>query len=376
MSALNSKAAVLYEVNQPLKVENITVAPPEAGEVRVKLGASGICHTDLTIASGQFPAPDFPIVLGHEGAGVVESIGAGVTGFSPGDHVVMTVTPSCGECHWCKRGQQTLCGPGMQVTTTSAMADGTNRFSLDHGKSVKQLGGLGTFSEYVVVQQQSLIKIDADVPFDVAALFGCAVLTGVGAAHNAVDIRPGDVVAVIGIGGVGLNVIQGAMACGAARVIAIDLDQTKLDTAVKFGATDFVINDSTLNDRILDLTDGVGVDICFEVVGSEVTAAQALSITRRGGQTCIVGMASLDAELNVSLAVEMQVNQKKILGCNTGAGNPKKDIPDFIDWMKSGRLKIAELISSRYPLEDINQAMESLSAGSETRAVVVYDDYE
>ena len=370
---ISCKAAVLHAANSPFKVETINVSPPKNGEVLVKLGASGICHTDLTIASGLFPAAGYPIVLGHEGAGVVESVGEGTTDISPGDHVVLALTPSCGSCYWCERDQANLCAPGSAASTGSVMADGTNRFSLKDGRAIKQLGGLGTFSEYVVAQRSALIKIEPDIPLEVAALYGCAVLTGVGAARNAVDIRQDDVVAVIGTGGVGLNVIQGAVACGASRVIAIDLLTKKLEIAFNFGASETVVSDDNVIDRILELTDGIGVDVCFEVVGSELTAAQALSITRRGGQTCIVGMAPIESELKVPMAMEMQLNQKKILGCNMGAGDPRKDVPDFIDWMKSGRLKIAELISSRIELDGINKAMENLGAGDETRTVIVYD---
>jgi S-(hydroxymethyl)glutathione dehydrogenase/alcohol dehydrogenase len=367
-----TRAAVCTAFDQPLEILDLDLAPPGPGEVLVRVGASGVCHTDLSIALGRFPY-ELPIVLGHEGAGIVEAVGEGVDRAKPGDHVVLSWAPQCGECLWCRKGQRQLCGPGRQATMSGGLADLTPRFSRGD-ESVRQMAGLGTFAERLVAQQTAVIPIDPEVPFPVAALIGCGVMTGVGAAVNTATIERGDTVAVIGCGGVGLNVIQGSVLAGAERIIAIDRLAAKLDMAKRFGATDLV--DAGPGDpveTVLELTGGIGVDVAFEVVGRPETAQQALGFTRAGGQACMVGMAAFDAVLPVSMALEFTVNEKRILGCNYGSANMVRDVPRMIDWWTGGQLQITELVSRTVGLGQVNEALDAVETGELARTVIAFD---
>lgn len=370
-----SRAAVCVATDADLEITEVDVEAPQAGEVLVRLAASGVCHTDLSVARGHFPY-ELPIVLGHEGAGVVEAVGPDVDHVQPGDHVVLAFNPQCGECLWCRKGQPQLCAPGQMAAISGGMADHTPRFSRN-GRPVRQMASLGTFSELLVAQAGAAIKIPADVPFPVAALIGCGVLTGVGAAVNTAAISPGDTVGVIGCGGVGLSAIQGALLAGAERVIAIDRLDTKLELAKQFGATDVL--DAGAVDvpvAVADLTGGVGVDVAFEVVGLPVTAQQALAITRRGGQACFVGMPAVDVVLEVPMALEFTANEKRLLGCTYGSSDVRRDVPRILEWWNEGRLRISELVSATIGLDDVNQALATLDGGSVARSVIVFSDTE
>jgi NDMA-dependent alcohol dehydrogenase len=367
-----ARAALCTAPNQKLELVELELDAPRAREVRVRIAASGVCHTDHSFATGAFPAA-LPMVLGHEGAGIVEEVGPDVSRVRPGDHVVLSWMPQCGQCRWCTRGQPQLCAPGLQSVMAGGLADLTPRFSRE-GKPVAQMSGLGTFASCVVVQEASVVPIDRDVPLTTAALFGCAVLTGVGAAVNTATIRDGDDVVVVGCGGVGLNVIQGAVLAGAGRVIAVDRFPAKLSMAKEFGAAEVV--DASTGDAVsavFDLTGGVGADVAFEVVGRPDTAQQVLTMTRRGGEACMVGMAPLDANLVVPLALEMVVNEKRIIGCNYGSADVRRDVPKFLEWWRTGRLPVERLISRTIGLDGVNDAVASVGSGELHRTVIAFE---
>lgn len=366
-----TRAAVLTAANRDLELMDIEVDEPHAGEVLVRLGASGVCHTDLSVARGLFPY-ELPMVLGHEGAGVIEAVGPGVDNVTVGDHVVLSFIAPCGECRWCRQGQPHLCAPGQASAVAGGLGDLTPRFSHD-GVPVRQMASLGTFSELLVAQATAAIPIPHDLSFPVAALIGCGVLTGVGAAFNTVGIKRGDTVAVIGCGGVGLNAIQGSVLAGADRVIAVDRVHDKLGLAKQFGATDTVdASDGDVVAAVLDLTAGVGVDVAFEVVGLQATAQQAVGMTRRGGETCFVGMPAGDVVLPVPMALEFTANEKRLVGCTYGSSDVRRDVPRLVQWMSEGRLRVAELVSQTIALDDVNSALSTLDHGSLARSVIVY----
>jgi S-(hydroxymethyl)glutathione dehydrogenase / alcohol dehydrogenase len=364
------RVAVLDEVSKPLVITEVDVLDPGPNEVMVRLGATGVCHTDLSIAKGAFPVP-VPCVLGHEGAGVVERVGSDVTRCRVGDTVVLSLIPQCGECLWCTKGQPELCGPGSQAARSGVQSDGTPRFR--RGDSVVyQLNGLGTFAEVLVADQSAVVPISSGIPIDIAALLGCAVLTGVGAALNTADIAKGDTVAVIGCGGVGLNVIQGARIAGAERIIALDPAPAKLDLATKFGATDTIAVQGDSTQEVLELTGGIGVDVVFDVVGGNPTAQVALQVVRRGGQVCIIGMSSADTVVPVAATIDLLVNEKRLFGSKYGSSDVRRDIPRLLAYYDSGVLLLDELISRRIGLEDINGALDEMASGLLARSVVVY----
>lgn len=366
-----TRAAVCTATDRDVEVLDVQVDAPHPGEVLVRLGAAGVCHTDLSVARGHAPF-SLPIVLGHEGAGVVEALGEGVDNVKVGDHVVLSFVAPCGECLWCGRGQPHLCAVGQTATIAGAMADLTPRFSRD-GQPIWQMASLGTFSELLVAQASAAIPIPRDVPFAEASLIGCGVLTGVGAAVNTTDVKPGDTVAVIGCGGVGLNAIQGSVIAGAERVIAIDRRPDKLDLAKQFGATDTV--DASRDDvaeAVGELTSGVGADVAFEVVGLAATAAQAVTITRKGGQTCFIGMPAADVVLDVPMAIEFTMNEKRLLGCTYGSCDVRRDIPRLVKWWSEGKLRVSELISQTISLDEVNQALHAVEEGSVARSVIAF----
>jgi Zn-dependent alcohol dehydrogenase len=314
----------------------------------------------------------YPIVLGHEGAGVVEAVGDGVEGLAPGDHVVVSWVPQCGECFYCTRGQGFLCELGAAAMAGGGQLDGTSRFSKD-GEDIRQMASTGTFCERVVVPAIGAVKIPDDVPLDVAALIGCGVLTGVGAAVNTASIAPGDTVAVVGCGGVGLNVIQGAVIAGAARVIAVDMLEGKLKLAEQFGATDLV--DASAADsvgRVFELTEGRGADVVFEVIGLKATIDQCVAMTRRGGETVLVGVPSMDVLLELPAMFGVILMSKTVKGCWYGSANVREDVPKLLGWYREGTLKLDELISRRIGLDDVNEAFRAMEAGEVARSVITY----
>ncbi|MGK2965873.1 MAG: Zn-dependent alcohol dehydrogenase [Tepidiformaceae bacterium] len=356
------KAAVMYGVGQPLVIEEITVDAPRAGEVLVKTGASGVCHSDLHFMEGSYPTP-VPVVLGHESAGVVEAVGEGVTNVKPGDRVVIAFVTSCGACDNCVTGKPYLCN-------NSAKLGRGDRLSLN-GNPVAQFANMSAFAEKQLVSANALVHIPDGVPLEVACLVGCSVMTGVGAVTNTAKIPVGSTVAVVGCGGVGLNIIQGAVLAGASRIIAIDLVESKLQAAREFGATDVVDGSSTdAVKQVLSMTGG-GVDFAFEAIGLAATAEQCFGMIKRGGRAVVVGMIPVRA--TVTLPGAAFLGEKGIVGSFYGSSRQTYDMPWLMELYRQKRLKIDELISRRYRLEQINEAYDALKNGEVNRSVIVFD---
>ena len=360
------KAAVLYNFGEPLKVDSLNLRAPTADEVVVKLAASGVCHSDLSVQQAKLPFPP-PVVLGHEGAGVVEEVGKDVKHLKPGDHVVLSWVENCGRCHYCIAGHAHLCDAMM----ASMMSGGELVFEKD-GMHIARMAGVASFSERSVVRGNAAIKIPDDVPFDRACLVGCGVMTGVGAAINTAKVQPGDTVAVYGCGGVGLNVIQGAALAGAARIIAVDLAPAKLELAKTFGATDVVsAKDGNAPDQIRELTGGLGVDFAFEVIGIPSVITEAFMSLKRGGKVIVVGVPPIGQMVEIPGQM-ISLDEKSIVGSLYGSANMKRDMPKLIDLYMRGRLKIDELVSRRIKLDDVNDAFTAMEKGEVARSVIVY----
>ncbi len=366
------KAAVFTGVDTPLEVrDDVELAAPGPGEVRVKLGASGVCHSDLSVQNGTIPMPA-PMVLGHEGAGTVMEIGEGVTDVAPGDHVVLSFVPNCRNCYFCNRGQGYLCEKAA-MATMGGLLDGTTRLT-SKGAPLHQMAMLGTFGEEAIVPEASMVKIDPSIPLRVAALIGCGVLTGVGAAINTASIREGDTVAVIGCGGVGLNVIQGAKIAGAGEIVAIATFDSKLEMARKFGATQTVkVGDADPASVISSVSGGRLADVTFEVIGLKDTIMQALSLTRNGGECILVGVPRLDAILEIPAAFEFLYLNKTIKGCWYGSSNVHDDVPKLLGLYQEGKLKLDELISREIDVDGVNEAFDAMQSGEVARSVITYE---
>ena len=365
------KAAVLMAYNEPLVTKDIQIAPPGPGEVKVKIAASGVCHSDLSVKNLTMPLP-VPIVLGHEGAGVVTEVGQGVTQVAEGDHVVISWVPQCGECFFCTRGQGYLCEAPATAFVTGGLLDGTTRFS-DGDTSIHQMACSGTFSEETIVPAIGCVKIPDDVPLARAALIGCGVQTGVGAALNTADISEGDTVAVVGCGGVGLNVIQGAKLAGAAEIIAIDMVAGKLEMAKKFGATQTVdASETTGLAGVMELTGQRGADVAFEVIGLKQTIDETINMTRRGGQAILVGVPAMDVMLEIPANLGMVIASKTVKGCWYGSSNVQKTVPQLLQLHRDGKLMLDELISRTITINDVNEAFEAMEKGEVARSVIEY----
>jgi S-(hydroxymethyl)glutathione dehydrogenase/alcohol dehydrogenase len=360
------KAAVLYNFGEPLKVESLELRAPSADEVVVKLGASGVCHSDLSVQQAKLPFPP-PVVLGHEGAGTVEEVGKDVRHLKPGDHVVLSWVENCGRCHFCVAGHAHLCDAMM----ASMMSGGELVFQKD-GVQIARMAGVASFAERTVVRGNAAIKISDDIPFDRACLVGCGVMTGVGAAVNTAKVQPGDTVAVFGCGGVGLNVIQGAVLCGASRVIAVDLSPAKLELAKTFGATDVVNGkDGNAPDQIRNLTSGLGVDFAFEVIGVPAVITEAYFSLKRGGKVIVVGVPPMGEMVQIPGQM-IALEEKSIVGSLYGSGNMKRDMPRLIELYQRKKLKLDELVSKRIKLEDVNAAFADMEKGAVARSVIVF----
>jgi S-(hydroxymethyl)glutathione dehydrogenase / alcohol dehydrogenase len=367
---MKTKAAVLYEYKKPLVIEELDLDEPKKNEILVQYKAAGLCHSDLSIMNGIFSMPVPPCVVGHEGAGIVTKVGPGVRGLKEGDHVLGMWVPTCGECYYCLRGQPYLC-VNKDQSRAGTMLDGTYRLRKG-SQNINIMAGLGTFSEYNVINEKSALKIDPDFPFDIAAIIGCGVITGVGAVMNTAKVKPGSSVAVVGLGGVGQNIIQGSVLAHATKIIGIDILDNKLELAEQLGATDLV-NASREDpvEKVMELTRGMGVDYAFEAIGSEETAATCFKLIRRGGFAVMVGVPPLDTKLSVPL-YEMSLMQKSVLGCYYGSANLRVDLITLQDLYKLGRLKVDELITQRYKLEDINKGFDDLISGKNARAAIIY----
>ena len=367
------KAAVMTGIDQPLEIrEDIEVEAPHAGEIKVRMSASGVCHSDLSMQNGTMMAAT-PIVLGHEGAGVVEEVGEGVTTVKPGDKVVISWVPQCGECFFCAKNQGYLCERASAALATGGLLDGTTRMS-SQGAPLFQMAASGTFSEVTIVPEIGAVKIDDDIDMRVAALIGCGVLTGVGAAMNTANIQKGDTVAVVGCGGVGLNVIQGARIAGAGEIIAIDMNETKLQMAKEFGAT-ATVNASQTDpvSQVMAMTGERGADVALEVIGLQQTIDQTITMTRRGGQAILVGVPRMDVMLNLPAFFGVVLAEKTIKGCWYGSSNVQKDVPKLIKLYKSGELKLDELISRTIKLDEVNEAFDTMKTGEVARSVISYE---
>jgi NDMA-dependent alcohol dehydrogenase len=365
-------AAVLTGVDTPLELrDDVEVAPPGPGEVRVKLGASGVCHSDLSVLNGTIPMPT-PIVLGHEGAGTVLEVGDGVTEVAPGDHVVLSFVPNCRNCYFCNRGQGWMCEKSA-MAVMGGLLDGTTRLT-SGGAPLHQMAMLGTFGEEAIVPEISMVKIDSSIPLKVAALIGCGVLTGVGAATNTAAIHEGDTVAVVGCGGVGLNVIQGARIAGAAEIVAIDTFDSKLEMARKFGATRTVkVGEDDAATVISSASGGRLADVTFEVIGLKDTIMQALSLTRNGGECVLVGVPRMDVVLEIPAAFEFLYLNKAIKGCWYGSSNVHDDVPKLLGLYREGKLALDELISREIELGAVNEAFDAMQSGEVARSVITYE---
>ena len=362
-----AKAVICRELNQPVVVETISVQGPKRGEVTVKIGACGVCHSDLSATNGTIPMPP-PLVLGHEAAGEVVEVGEGVSALAVGDHVVSSFIYMCGKCRFCSVGRPVLClEQGKAITT---LPDGTLRTRDAKGGALNIFSGCGVMAEYATVHVDNLVKIDPKIPFDRAALVGCAVTTGVGAVFNTAKVKPGASVAVFGCGGVGLNVIQGARIAGAGRIIAIDTMQSKLDLAKQFGATDVLPASEDPVKALKKLTGG-GPDYAFECVGNGELAAAAYRSIGRGGLAVVVGVAK-PGDSTAVRTMTLPFEEKTLTGSYFGSCVPRVDFPRMLGLYMGGQLKLDELITRRYGIEEAPAAFADLESGKNARGVIVF----
>jgi S-(hydroxymethyl)glutathione dehydrogenase/alcohol dehydrogenase len=365
------RAAVAFEAKRPLEIEEIELAGPRQGECLVRLAATGVCHTDAYTLSGRDPEGLFPVVLGHEGAGIVEEVGPGVSAVAPGDHVIPLYIPECRECRYCVSGRTNLCVRLRATQGKGLMPDGTSRLS-HKGKMLHHYMGTSTFAERTVLPEIALAKIRKDAPLDKVCLLGCAVTTGIGAVLHTARVEPGSSVAVFGLGGVGLSVVQGAVMAGAERIIAIDLNPKKFALARDFGATECV-NPKEVGDvaaAIVDMTDG-GVDYSFECVGNVDLMGQALACTQRGwGQSIIIGVAGAGEEIHARPF--LLVTGRSWRGSAFGGTRGRTQLPRFVDRYMAGRIRLDEMVNAVLPLERINEAFDLMHAGEVIRSVIRY----
>ncbi|KXJ90882.1 chaperonin 10-like protein [Microdochium bolleyi] len=368
---ITCKAAVAWEAGQPLSIEDVEVAPPKAHEVRIKIHYTGVCHTDAYTLSGKDPEGAFPIVLGHEGAGVVESIGEGVTNVKVGDTVIALYTPECKECKFCKSGKTNLCGKIRATQGKGVMPDGTSRFKCK-GKDLLHFMGTSTFSQYTVVADISVVAVQADAPMDRTCLLGCGITTGYGAARITANVEEGSTVAIFGAGCVGLSVIQGAVVQKASRIIVVDVADSKEEWAKKFGATDFVnptkLGDQKIQDKLVEMTDG-GLDYTFDCTGNVNVMRAALEACHKGwGQSIVIGVAAAGQE--ISTRPFQLVTGRVWKGCAFGGVKGRSQLPGLVTDYLEGRLKVDEFITHRKKLDEINAAFETMKAGDCIRCVV------
>ncbi len=373
---MKTKAAVLHEIgkpapyadSRPLAVEELDLDEPGEGEVLVRVKAAGLCHSDLSVIDGNRPRPT-PMALGHEAAGIVEETGRGVSDLRPGDHVVMVFVPSCGHCLPCMEGRPALCEPGAATNAEGQLLSGARRLSLD-GQPVHHHMGVSAFAERAVVSRRSLIKIDQSLPLDEAALFGCAVLTGTGAVVNTAGVPPGATVAVVGLGGVGLNALLGAQLVGARRIVAIDIHDDKLALARQLGATDtFDASDPDCVEQVREATGG-GLEYAFEMAGSVQAMDTAYRVTKRGGTTVTAGLSHPDHKFEVQ-HVNLVAEERTVKGSYIGSCVPLRDIPRFIALYQQGRLPVDRLMSDRIGFQDLNAAFDRLASGHTVRQILI-----
>ena len=368
---MKSRAAVAFEAGKPLEIVEVDLEGPKAGEVLVEIKATGICHTDAFTLSGDDPEGAFPAILGHEGAGIVVEVGPGVSSLKVGDTVIPLYTPECRECNFCLNPKTNLCQSIRATQGRGLMPDGSSRFSLD-GKPILHYMGCSTFSNYTVLPEIALAKIRSDAPFDKVCYIGCGVTTGVGAVALDAKVEPGSTVAIFGLGGIGLNVIQGAKMVGADRIIGVDLNPDREKLGREFGMTDFINPKDVDNvtEAIIDLTDG-GVDYSFECIGNTTTMRQALECTHKGwGESYIIGVAGAGQE--ISTRPFQLVTGRSWKGTAFGGARGRSDVPKIVDWYMNGKIQIDPLITHTMPLEDINKAFDLMHEGKSIRSVVLF----
>ncbi len=372
------KAAVLrqiglpppYAASKPLEIAELDLSSPGRGEVLVGIKAAGLCHSDLSVIDGSRPRPT-PMALGHEAAGIVEAVGEGVTDLEAGDHVVLVFVPSCGRCGPCAAGRPALCEPGAKANGAGTLLSGERRLAF-HAEPVNHHLGVSAFAEHAVVARESCVKIDPNLPLELAALFGCAVLTGVGAVVNTAKVEPGQSVAVVGLGGVGLSAVLGARLAGARQIVAVDLSDDKLAFAVKLGATD-AVNAAAPDaaDQIRRISGG-GVDVAFDMAGAVAALELAYAATARGGTTVTAGLPRPDSRLSLA-PVTMVAEERTLKGSYIGSAIPLRDVPRYVALFRAGRLPVDRLLTHRLKLDDINEGFDRLREGIGVRQVVVFE---
>ena len=359
-----------YAESRPLEIVELELDGPGPGELLVRVRAAGLCHSDLSVIDGSRPRV-MPMVLGHEGAGEVLEVGADVEGFAVGDHVVTTFVPACGDCEACRRGRAPLCDAGAAANISGTLLGGERRWHEPGADGdLHHHLGVSAFAEQAVVSARSAVRVDADLPFEVAALFGCAVLTGVGAAVNAARVRMGDRVAIFGLGGVGLAALLGARAAGATTIVASDRVQSKLDLALELGATHTVMAGPAAVEEVRAATGG-GADSVIETVGNAGVLAEAYAATRRGGTTVTVGLPHPSQELSIP-AVSLVAEERTLRGSYLGSGVPALDVPRYIDAYRAGKLPVDRLLSHRISLDEINEGFDRLASGEAVRQAVIF----
>ena len=369
---MKTRAAVAWEAGKPLSIEEIDVGGPRAGEVLVRVVATGVCHTDAYTLSGADPEGLFPTVLGHEGGAIVEEVGAGVSSLKPGDHVIPLYTPECRECKFCRSGKTNLCVAIRATQGKGLMPDGSSRFSRN-GQPIFHYMGTSTFAEYTVLPEIALAKIRSDAPLDKVCLLGCGVTTGIGAVRNTAKVQPGDTVAVFGIGGIGLSVIQGAVMANAGRIIAVDVNDSKAEMARQLGATDFVNPTrltGTVQEAIIEMTDG-GVDHSFECVGNVDLMRVALECAHRGwGQSVVIGVAGAGQEIRTRPF--QLVTGRVWKGTAFGGVKGRTELPDYVDMYMNGRIELDAMVTHVLPHAEVNKAFELMHGGHSIRTVLMY----
>ena len=364
------RAALITAPQQPIQIETLDLDPPRAGEVLVQIKACGVCHSDYHLVTGATKHP-LPVVPGHEGAGVVEAVGDGVTHIKPGDHVILNWAPSCGHCFYCLHGKPNLCDTFVGPIWDGVMLDGTPRLSWN-GNPVYHFSALAAFAEYAVVPQETCVVIRSDVLLTVAALVGCAVTTGVGAVLYSAQVRPGDRVAVFGCGGVGLSVIMGAQLAGAQQIIAIDRVLPKLELATQFGATNVIdANRDDAIDLVRQMTAGRGADVTFEAVGVPQLQADCVEAARPGGKAVLVGLSAMGSDTPLSGA-KLVRQEKTVIGSYYGSAHTARDFPFMLDLYAAGKLNLDRLISRTYQLVEINEAFDAMLRGEVARGVITF----
>ncbi len=370
---LKSRAAIAWGPGQPLSIEEVDVMPPQKGEVRVRIVATGVCHTDAFTLSGDDPEGIFPCILGHEGGGIVESIGEGVTSLKVGDHVIPLYTPECGECKFCKSGKTNLCQKIRETQGKGLMPDGTTRFYKD-GEPIYHYMGCSTFSEYTVLPEISLAKVNPDAPLEEVCLLGCGVTTGMGAVINTAKVEPGSTVAIFGLGGIGLSAIIGAVMAGASRIIGIDINESKFELAEKLGATECInpLNfDQPIQDVIVALTDG-GVDYSFECIGNVNVMRSALECCHKGwGESVVIGVAGAGQE--ISTRPFQLVTGRVWRGSAFGGVKGRSELPEYVERYLKGEFPLTDFVTHTMGLEQINDAFELMHKGESIRTVIHFD---